>query len=194
MEALAAPDRLVGLKSMKDLNRFVEKIRKENGLLDEVPNFDPLNGNENARILFVLEAPGAKAVKSGYISFDNPDQSARNFREQLKKAEIDRTEIAICNIVPWYLGDGRKIRAAGVSDVMMGLNYLGELIKILKKLEFIVLVGGAARRAHTFLSHEVKIRILGCHHPSPKVVNNNPGMVDENIKIFRMMRRAQPSA
>jgi hypothetical protein len=27
---------------MKDLNRFVEKIRKENGLLDEVPNFDPL--------------------------------------------------------------------------------------------------------------------------------------------------------
>jgi hypothetical protein len=32
----------VGLKSMKDLNRFVEKIRKENGLLDEVPNFDPL--------------------------------------------------------------------------------------------------------------------------------------------------------
>jgi uracil-DNA glycosylase family 4 len=181
---------------MNNLSRFVERIRKENGLSEEVPNFDPLNGNKNARILFVLEAPGAKAVKTGYVSFDNPDQSAKNFREQLNKAGIDRAEIAIWNIVPWYLGDGRKIRAAGVSDVMKGLNYLGELIKILKKLEFIVLVGGAARRAHTFLSHKVKIRILGCHHPSPKVVNNNPGMVDENIQIFRMMRKAQhqPSA
>ena len=74
----------------------------------------------------------------------------------------------------------------------MGLKYLDELINILKKLEFIVLVGGAARRAHTFLSHRVKIRILGCHHPSPKVVNNNPSMVDENILIFSMMKKAQP--
>jgi len=32
-------------------------------LSDEVPNFDPQNGNESARILFVLEAPGAKAVR-----------------------------------------------------------------------------------------------------------------------------------
>lgn len=176
---------------MKDLNQFVEGIRKENGLSEEVPDFDPLNGNKNARILFVFEAPGAKAVKTGYVSFDNPDQSARNFREQLRKAGIDRTEISIWNIVPWYLGDGRKIRAAGVTDVLMGLNYLGELIKILKKLEFIVLVGGAARRAHTFLSHKVKIRILACHHPSPKVVNNYPRMVDENILIFKMMRKAQ---
>ena len=158
---------------MKSLNRFVKKIRKEMGLSDEVPNFDPLNGNENARILFVLEAPGAKAVKSGYISFDNPDQSARNFRDQLKKAGIGRAEIAIWNIVPWYLGNGKKIRAAGVSDVLKGLDYLGELVIILKNLEFIVLVGGAARRAHTYLSHKVKIRILGCHHPSPKVVNKD---------------------
>lgn len=176
---------------MDNLRKFVSRIKKENGLSEEVPNFDPLNGNENARILFVLEAPGAKAVKTGYISFDNPDQSARNFRDQLQKAGIDRSEIAIWNIVPWYLGDGYKIRAAGVSDVLKGLNYLNELIILLKKLEFIVLVGGAARRAHAFLSHKVKIRILGCHHPSPKVVNNNPNMAKENILVFKMMRKAQ---
>jgi uracil-DNA glycosylase len=176
---------------MDNLRKFVNKIRKENGLTKEVPDFDPLNGNANARILFVLEAPGAKAVKTGYISFDNPDQSARNFRDQLHKAEIDRGEIAIWNIVPWYLGDGNRIKAACVSDVLKGLNYLYELIKILKKLEFIVLVGGAARRAHTFLSHKVNIRILGCHHPSPKVVNNNPSMAEENILVFKMMKKAQ---
>jgi uracil-DNA glycosylase len=176
---------------MDNLHKFVNKIRKENGLSEEVPDFDPLNGNENARILFVLEAPGAKAVKTGYISYDNPDQSARNFRDQLRKAGIDRSEIAIWNIVPWYLGDGKKIRAAGVSDVLKGLNYLYDLIRILQKLEFIVLVGGAARRAHTFLSHKVNIRILGCHHPSPKVVNNNPNMAKENILVFNMMKKAQ---
>jgi uracil-DNA glycosylase len=63
---------------MSPLERFVQKIRSEQGLSTEVPGFDPLNGNENARFLFVLEAPGPKAVKkTGVISFDNPDQTAR---------------------------------------------------------------------------------------------------------------------
>jgi uracil-DNA glycosylase len=104
------------------------------------------------------------------------------------QAGIDRSDICIWNIVPWYLGDGKKIRAADVSDVKMGLNYLGDLIAMLKKLEFIVLVGGPARRAHTYLSYKTSLRILGCHHPSPKVVNNYPEMRDENILIFRAMK------
>ena len=86
---------------MNHLNKFVEKIRREQGLSDEVPRIDPQNGNEEARILFVLEAPGAQAVKTGFVSFDNPDQTARNFREQLIRAGIDRSEIVIWNIVPW---------------------------------------------------------------------------------------------
>jgi uracil-DNA glycosylase len=176
---------------MNSLNKLVDKIRADKGLDDQVPGFDPLNGNDNARILFVLEAPGAKAVETGIISFDNPDQTARNFREQLSQAGIDRSEICIWNIVPWYLGDGKKIRAADVNDVKMGLNYLGDLVELLRKLEFIVLVGGPARRAHAYLSHKTNVRILGCHHPSPKVVNNYPEMREENILIFRTMNKAQ---
>lgn len=178
---------------MNKLNELVEKIRKEKGLAYEVPGFDPQNGNEDARILFVLEAPGAKAVKTGSISFENPDQTAKNFCEQLMRSGIDRSEICIWNIVPWYLGDGKKIRAADVNDVKMGLNYLGDLIAMLKKLEFIVLVGGPARRAHAYLSHKTSVRILGCHHPSPKVVNNYPEMREENILIFRIMKSAKPA-
>jgi len=179
---------------MKKLNKFVERIRKEMGLSDEVPSFDPQNGNESARILFVLEAPGKDAVKTGIISFENPDQTARNFREQLERAGIDRSEIAIWNIVPWYLGDGKKIRSAEVSDVKMGLKYLGDLITNLKELEFVVLVGGPARRALVYLSHKTDVRIFGCHHPSPKVVNNYPEMVEENILVFRAIKNAQPIA
>jgi hypothetical protein len=47
---------------------IVNRIREEHGLINEVPDFDPSNGNENAKFLFLLEAPGAKAVKSGFIS------------------------------------------------------------------------------------------------------------------------------
>jgi uracil-DNA glycosylase len=158
---------------MTKLDNFVAKIRQEMNLSDEVPGFDPQNGNERARILFILEAPGAKAVKTGYISFDNPDPTANNFRDQLAKAGIDRSEIAIWNIVPWYIGSSNKIRPALMSDINKAKEYLGELIDLLDNLEYVVLMGDKARKAHVYLSHRTKVRILGCHHTSQRVVNNH---------------------
>lgn len=181
--------------NMSPLERFVQKIRSEQGLSTEVPGFDPLNGNENARFLFVLEAPGPKAVKkTGVISFDNPDQTASNFREQLESAKIERSEIAVWNIVPWYLGnvDKTKIRRAKTSDIEKGLAYLDHLVKLLKKLECIVLVGGAARKAHIHLSHTTGVRILSCHHTSPRVRNYKPETADENVAVFKAMKRYSP--
>jgi hypothetical protein len=89
-------------------------MRQEQNLTVEVPNFDPNNGNEKAMFLFILEAPGPKAVKSGIISTDNPDPSARNFKAQLSEAGIEQSQIAIWNIVPWYIGNKErtKIRAS----------------------------------------------------------------------------------
>jgi uracil-DNA glycosylase len=173
------------------LDKYVDNIRKEKNLRkDKVPGFDPNNGNLEARFLFVLEAPGAKAVESGKISIGNDDETAKNFKNQLKEAEIPEDEIVVWNIVPWYLGDGNKIGPARTSDVKEGLPYLGELVDLLKKLEYIILVGGAARRAHVFLSYTTNVPILGCNHPSPKVVNNRPDMVEENIKIFKKIKNA----
>ncbi len=42
------------------------------GLHQEIPFFDPLDGDVNARCLFVAEAPGPRAVLSGFVSRDNP--------------------------------------------------------------------------------------------------------------------------
>ena len=121
-------ENLKGLVAVKtsQLNQFVDKIRNDQGLSNEVPYFDPKNGNENARFLFVLEAPGPKAVETRFISFDNPDQTAKNFKEQLEEAGINRSEIAIWNIVPWYLGNSEKtkIRAAKSRDIAQCLDYL----------------------------------------------------------------------
>jgi uracil-DNA glycosylase len=171
------------------LSELVERIRREQGLTIEVPGFDPLNGNERAKFLFVLEAPGPKALETGRISFDNPDITARNFRTQLQASGIQRADIAVWNIVPWYLGnqDRTRIRGATARDVKQGLAYLSDVISLMPQLCSVVLVGGAARQAHVHLSHSTRARILSCHHPSPKVQNIVEGAAEENVAVFRRM-------
>ncbi len=174
---------------MSILERFVEKIRQEQGLTNEVPGFDSDNGNEVAKYLFVLEAPGRMAVKSGRLSPENNDPTARKFKEQLLKARIDKSEIVLWNIVPWYLGENGKIRSAKTSDVNVCFEYLDNLIARLKELECIVLVGSAARKAHVHLSHKTNLRVLSCHHPSPKVMNTSDEKDKENVEVFKAMKR-----
>ena len=172
------------------LPSFVDRIRSENQLGREIPDFDPGNGNEIAKYLFVLEAPGPKAVETGYISFENPDQTARNFREQLEVAQISRDEIVIWNIVPWYVGNEARtqIRRVQRDETALGTQYLLQLVKLLPNLRCIVLVGGAARRAHVPLSAATTARILSCHHPSPRAMNLQPSARAENVEVFRFMR------
>jgi len=171
------------------LTSLVERIRCEQHLSREVPGFDPANGNERARFLFVLEAPGPQAVASGFISLNNNDQTAKNFRTQLTKAGISPSDIALWNVVPWYLGNTEKtkIRGALASDVKQGLAYLSEVVFAIEALKCIVLVGGAARQAHVHLSHTTSARILSCHHPSPKVQNTVAGASEENVAVFHYM-------
>ena len=155
----------------------------------KVPGFDPENGNEKARFLFVLEAPGPKAVESEIISLRNEDQTAKNFQAQLTAAGVSPADIALWNVVPWYLGkeDISKIRGAKITDVKQGLQYLTAVVAAIENLQCIVLVGGAARQAHIHLSHNTIARILSCHHPSPKVQNTVAGATVENISVFRFM-------
>lgn len=169
---------------------LVELIKEDKQLGKEVPGFDPGNGNENAKYLFLLEAPGPKAVESGQISFENPDPSAKEFGKELAAAGISREEIAIWNIVPWYIGnsDGTAIRAAEGEDLREGMKYLPLLLAAMPKLKCVVLVGGVARRAHMFLSRLTTVRIVSCHHPSMRVINSNPKASEENVELFRFIK------
>lgn len=170
---------------------IIEIIRNDIGPSVEVPEFDPDNGNENAKFLFLLEAPGPKAIKSRLISFNNPDQSARNFKKQLELARIDRNKIAIWNVVPWYLGNKTKskIRSAKLEDIEIALKYVKLVIHAMKSLECIVLVGGAARKAHVAISRITTARIFSCHHPSVKVINAKPKAEAENIELFKHINK-----
>jgi uracil-DNA glycosylase len=166
-------------------------MRQEQNLTVEVPNFDPNNGNEKAMFLFILEAPGPKAVKSGIISTDNPDPSARNFKAQLSEAGIEQSQIAIWNIVPWYIGNKErtKIRASKREDIEKGREYAKLISLNMPNLKAIVLVGGAARRSHVFFSQFSQVPVFACHHTSALSMNSRPLRYQENILVFRNILR-----
>ena len=171
---------------------LVSLIRAKPGLgKAKVPSFDPKNGNEVAKYLFLMEAPGPKAKTSGIISFENDDPTANNLKKQLNEAGIDRRDIALWNVVPWFIGkkDGKSIRAATGRDVKFGCKYLEPLVGAMPKLKCIVLVGGAARRAHLDLSGMTTARIVCCHHPSGRVMNLNKAAKKENVKIFQFVKK-----
>ncbi len=100
-----------------NLAAFVEQLRASRPVPIDVPMFEPGNGNKRAKFLLVLEAPGSQAIESGIVSIENQNPTARNLKELLKNSKIDKSEIAIWNIVPWYVGseDRSKLKKLTIS-------------------------------------------------------------------------------
>jgi hypothetical protein len=69
-----------------------------------IPYFDPWDGGTAAEALYLLEAPGAKAVLSGFISRNNPDETVKNFFQLNQQAGIPRKRT---------VNGGRKVRQGG---------------------------------------------------------------------------------
>lgn len=165
----------LGQPHIFQLTEFVRKLRSAMGPEAAIPFFDPWDGGVEAVVLFLLEAPGRKARNSGFISRNNPDETAKNLYELSEIAGIDRKQTIIWNTVPWYIGSGVRIRPANTTDISLGIESLAELLKILPKLRAVVLVGGKAQKAE---SHVAKITpqlsIFSSPHPSPMFVNRKP--------------------
>lgn len=79
---------------MVPLKKFVADLRRRH-LGKAVPNFDPLDGGVNARILFLFEKPGPMTeagrvgrAGSGFISRNNDDPTAASTWRFMKKGEL----------------------------------------------------------------------------------------------------------
>jgi uracil-DNA glycosylase family 4 len=167
------------------LNKYVEEIRSIKNVQDEIPYFDPLDGGVNAKYLFLLEAPGKKATQSGFVSRNNPDETAKNIFELLNEVGLKRKETVLWNIVPWYIGKEGKIRPATEIDIKEGWTFLEILLEKLPKLKTIILVGRKAQKIERKLYDYKKYRILECFHPSPMYINrkiNNRDIIREQLK------------
>jgi len=125
-------------------------------------------------VLFLLEAPGPKAVGSTFISRNNLDQSAKNMCLSLKAAGIARTDTLLWNIVPWYVGNQGRIRPVNAKDIREATPYLQELLALLPHLEIIVLMGRKAQMMKPPIRELTALPILETFHPSPRVFNSMP--------------------
>ena len=160
---------------VKELTAFVEQIRHERNCAEFIPNFDPADGGIEAECLFVLEAPGPMAVKSEFISRNNPDETAKNWFELNEEAGIPRRRTISWNIIPWYIGIPDHILPARQKDIAEGWPYLCELIEKLPRLRIIVLVGRKAQRVESRLRiFRPSLKVYLCPHPSPMFLNRKP--------------------
>ncbi len=157
------------------LTAFVDRIRHERGCGEAVPYFDPADGGVDAECLFILEAPGPGAVRSGFVSRNNPDESAKNWLELNREAGVLRKRTVIWNIVPWYVGLAGRIRPVDSTDIGDGWPYLLRLLEMLPRLRVVGLIGRKAQRVTSRLG-EVRpdLQVMQCPHPSPMFVNRNP--------------------
>lgn len=185
-EAVAARMGELRAPHIAPLTAFVEELRAEAGSGAQVPYFDPWDGGIEATALFLLEAPGRKAVLSGFVSRDNPDETAKNFFELNVEAGIDRKKTVVWNAVPWYIGDGQKIRAATPKDLEAGLRPLPRLLALLPSVDTVVLVGRKAQKAARQFDSGM-YRIFTCPHPSPMFVNRSPGNRGKILDVLRQV-------
>lgn len=150
----------------------------------EVPDLDPLDGGNNARALLLLEAPGPKALRTGFVSRDSPDLTARHLLELCWQHGIAREDTAVWNVVPWYLGDGKRIRAARAADLSEAEPWLRQLLKLLPRLERLLLVGRKAQAALPQLSRWCPLPCDVCPHMSPQVFHIKPGLKAQTEAAF----------
>lgn len=157
------------------LTEFVERLRASTPDA-EVPYFDPTEAGTEARILLLLEAPGRRAALeagSGFVSPDNNDQSAKNMWHLLREAGIDRgRDVVTWNVVPWYIGDGRKVRATRSSDLDDAREATRELLSLLPNVRVVVLLGRPAATAWQALGFNLEA--IEAPHPSPLNLNTRP--------------------
>lgn len=174
----ARAQRLAALddRHVAPLSDYVRGLRARMGAEYGIPYFDPLDGGTRADCLFLLEAPGPKAIASQFISRDNPDETAKNFFLLSQEAGIDRRRTVLWNVVPWYIGTGKKIRPANSRDLGAAAPALAELAALLPALHSIVLLGNKASTAKPSITElRPKAQVFCLPHPSPMFVNRRPG-------------------
>jgi uracil-DNA glycosylase len=173
LESLAERQRRLAMLSqphIEPLAKYLARIKAEHAEKD-LPCFDPCDGGVLAKALFLLEAPGPKAVDSTFISRNNPDPTARNLCGLLQEAGVSRSDTLVWNIVPWYVGDGNRIRAVGKHDIQQSFPYVKDLLGLLPYLKVIILLGKKAQSARRQICQLTDLPIIDTHHPSARVFN-----------------------
>ena len=155
----------------------------------EVPDLDPADGGVGAVLLLLLEKPGPKTSHArggtGFVSFDNPDPTARASRQFADEAGIERRTRAVWNVCPWWNGTIKF----GAREGRAGLEELPSFLDLLPQLRVGICVGGQARKA-TPLLEKRGLRVFTSAHPSGQVRAANPALWNAIPAIWKEARLA----
>lgn len=171
--SLKSPTAIAARRAMGDLPHiallrdYAAKLRARDA--GTVPEFDPMDGGTEARLLFLMEKPGPMTddlaatgkTGSGFISRDNDDPTAEAIFTFMRQAGIARQDTVLWN-VSWWNGT-RKITPA---ELNAGLQQLGALIDLLPRLTTVIAVGRRAARAKAAVE-EHGLAFYASAHPSP---------------------------
>lgn len=174
--ALRNPDTItdrrskLNLRHIVPLRDFALSLRSEGR--GAVPDFDPLDGGVDAKILFVMEKPGRMTdrtayggkVGSGFVSRDNDDPTAEAIWRFMAQAGVERSLTVLWNIVPWWNG---KLKVTAEEE-RQGLVRLGQLVALLPNLAVVVAVGRRAEEAQALVTSR-GLPFYASAHPSPIV-------------------------
>jgi hypothetical protein len=177
------------------LNKWVEKLRQRLDADAFVPWFDPEDGGIHASILWLLEAPGARATPmrggTGIVSCDNPDRTAENTLHTRVEAGVPRSMVVQWNAIPYYIGSERRIREWRKADLDATRPLLLELLALLPSLSCVILGGKAAQNTWRRLQVErPDLNVIECPHPSPVNLNTRPSARPHIVNAWLQAHRA----
>jgi hypothetical protein len=181
---------MLTLEHVKPLTGYVQQLRTQYPDV-QFPDFDPMDGGINARVLFLFEKPGpmtaeagrGSRVGSGFISRDNDDPSADATFHFMQAAGLLRAETVLWNAIPGWNGT-RKVTG---QELREGLEELKRLLTVLHQLQCIVLVGLNAQRAMPWLA-DGQYRVIASPHPSPLVKAKYPARWRDIPQIWKNAR------
>jgi len=155
---------------MISLTRYVGKLRDQ--VSGKIPDFDPLDGGAEARVLMLLEKPGPQAAASGFVSRNNPDPTAKAIYEFSKAANIPRELSCLWNTIPAW----NETTTLNATERNKGISYLGGLLGILPSLRAIILIGNNAQLAEKYIQNlkGPSFPIIKSAHPAMRVRNRYP--------------------
>lgn len=159
----------LGEEHVRPLMALIEELRST-GLL--VPNVDPNDGGVFARALFLLTTPGPKAVASGFVSRDNPDDSAKNMGTSLDLAGLRRRDVVLWNVVPHCLSTIDESRNPTTAEIRESIPATQRFMDRIVNLRVVIFCGKThTQKALRWLHKPTGIKFLPTAHTGAKAFN-----------------------
>lgn len=161
------------------INRLVDRLRDPVGR-GWMPYVAPMYGGVNAQVLLLLRDPGPKTNSgtgfdgSGFLSSENDDATAERLAGLLTQVGLSAAQCTAWNSYPWFIN-----QPPTASQMAAGVDPLIELLRLLDRLEVVVLLGSEARTMWARVEKKEpalggRLRAIATRHASDQAFIGNP--------------------